>query len=515
MTSHPVTTTATTTRWRTLTRRVLAGALALAGVALPAVRAYVFGDPLTFASGKLLLDFNARVRIEDRDNTFDFNSAANAVTDDTLVLTRFRAGAKWTFTPKFVAYVQLQDTREFDSKRLNVPYVNAAEGDDVADLRQAYFDIGDPRDDFVTVRLGRQMLSYADERLIGGFEWNNFARTFDAAKAVFNFADVKTTVDAFASRVVTIRGRNYGDTTDHFTLNSSDSHDLFAGLYAQNSGFIKNQKTDVYLLYRDKDRNYPAYRPNTLTSGATGVLPYDIPEKIWTLGVRAQSISSAPLKGFDYIVEAAYQWGESRPGLTPAVQDVPNWFDHEAYAIHAELGYTIEKSKLMPRFAVEFNQASGDKNPSDTKNESFLNLFHTNHKFYGYMDVMAWKNMCNVALTIRAKPFAYLDSSLKKSILRLDYHWFELQTTQDLWYRANAITAVATPAAAIRAGLPDDVGQEFDATWTWSPSPPYEILLGWSYFSTGGYLPAARAVGGVPGRGDNAKFGYAQLVVKF
>lgn len=495
--------------------RALVATLALTSALIPSAGAYVFGDPLTFVSGKLLLDFNARVRVEARDDTFDFNSAVDAVTDDTFTLTRFRAGAKWTFTPKFVAYIQLQDAREFDSKRLNVPFVNAAEGDDVADLRQAYLDIGDPRDDFVTARIGRQMLAYGDERLIGGAEWTNFGRTFDAAKATFNFADVKTTVDAFAARVVTIRGRNYGDTTDHFTLNSSDSHDLFAGLYAQNSGFIKNQKTDVYLLYRDKDRNYPAYRPNTLTSGPTGVLPYDIPEKIWTAGIRMQSISSAPLKGFDYILEAAYQWGESRPGLTPAIQDVPNWYDHRAYAFHVETGYTIEKSKLLPRFAVEFNQASGDKNPSDTSNESFLNLFHTNHKFYGYMDVMGWKNMRNVALTARAKPFAYLDSSLKKSVLRLDYHWFWLQTTQDLWYRANAITTVAAPAPAIRGSLPKDLGQEFDVTWTWSPSPPYEVLVGWSYFWTGDYLPAARAVGGIPGRGDNATFGYAQLVVKF
>ncbi|HET7535365.1 MAG TPA: alginate export family protein, partial [Candidatus Didemnitutus sp.] len=285
--------------------RIAFAVLITAGTLVSSARAYVFGDPLTFANGKLALDFNVRIRGEDRDNTFDFNSTANAVTDDTFVLTRFRAGAKWTITPKLVAYAQLQDAREFDSKRMNVPYVNAAEGDDVADLRQLYVDLGDPRDDLVTVRIGRQVLAYGDERLIGSLEWNNFSRTFDAVKATANFADIKTTVDAFASRVVTIRGRNFGDTTDDFTLNSSDSHDLFAGLYAQNSGFIKNQKTDVYLLYRDKDRNYPAYRPNALTSGATGVLPYDIPEKIWTLGFRAQSISSAPLEGFDYIVEAA------------------------------------------------------------------------------------------------------------------------------------------------------------------------------------------------------------------
>jgi hypothetical protein len=488
--------------------------LALGFTGATAAHAYVFGDPITFANGQLVLDFNARVRVEDRANTFDFNSATNTVNDDTFVLTRFRAGAKWTFTPKLSGYVQMQDARELDSKRTNVPYVNAAEGDDIADLRQAYLDVGDPRDDVVYVRIGRQMLAYGDERLVGGFEWNNFARTFDAAKVVYNAAALKTTVDFFAGHVVTIEGRNQGD-KDKAIFDRPDPHDLFAGLYAQNSGFIKNQKTDVYLLYRDKSENGPAYRPNTLTRGATGVLPYDIPEKIWTAGFRAQSISIAPLGGFDYVVEAAYQWGKSRPGLTPAVVFPPNWYDHSAYAFHVEVGRSWERSVFFPRVAVEYNEASGDKNPNDTKNDAFLNLFHTNHKFYGYMDLLGWKNMKDLAATVRFKPLAQLDSSLKKSILRLDYHWLSLKTNQDLWYRANAITAVATPAAAIRATLPKDLGRELDLTWTWSPSPPYEILLGYSYFWTGDYLPAARATGSVLGRGDNARFAYAQFIVKF
>ncbi len=494
----------------------LLGYLCLIGfsaLAIPA-QAYVFGDPITFDNGKLVLDFNARVRVESRKNTFDFNSLTDAVTDDNFILTRFRAGAKYTFTPKFSLYGQLQDAREFDSKRPNVPFVNAAEGNDPADLRQLYADLGDPRDDVVYARIGRQMLAYGDERLIGGFEWNNFARTFDAAKIVYNAASVKTTVDFFAAKVVTIEGRNQGDKND-FKFNHSDPHDLFAGIYAQNSGLIKNQNTHVYLLYRGKTENSPAYRPNTLTSGATGVLPYDIPQKIWTLGFRAQSISMAALGGFDYLVETAYQWGKSRPGLTPAVVIVPSWFEHQAYALHAEVGRSWEKSKFFPRVALEYNEASGDKNSADTANDGFLNLFHTNHKFYGYMDVLGWKNMRNVAATLRLKPFALVDSSLKKSILRLDYHWFQLKSTQDLWYRANAITPVIAPAVGIRAGLPKSLGREFDATWTWSPSPPYEILLGYSYFWSGSYLPAARKVGTTLGRGDNASFGYAQLMVKF
>lgn len=499
---------------RSLLRPAALLSAALASLLAPCAFAYVFGDPITLANNQLALDFNLRLRYESRENTFDFNSATKTVNDDNFLLTRFRAGAKWTFSPKFVLYGQLQDVREFDSVRPNVPYVNAAEGNDPLDLRQLYLDVGDPRDDKVYARLGRQMIAYGDERLIGGFEWNNLARVFDGVKVVYNAADIKTTVDFLAMRVVTVEGRGTGSKYD-LKADRSFPSDNFGGIYVQNSGAIKNQKSDVYLLYRHKTENGPFYRPNNLTSGATGVAPYDIPEKIWTLGFRAQNISMAPLKGFDYVVEAAYQWGESRPGLTPATVIPPSWYDHQAWAYHVEIGRTWEKLAIFPRFSVEWNEASGDKNPTDTKNDAFLNLFHTNHKFYGYMDVMGWKNMKNAAATLRLKPLVFLDSSLKKSILRLDYHLLWLKTTQDLWYRANAITAVATPAVGIRSTLPNDVGQEFDLTWSWAPSPPYEILLGYSHFFAGDYLPAARASGTTLGRGDNASFFYLQTVFKF
>lgn len=500
-----------------ITSKRLAVLCALGAAALlPAsgARAYVFGDPIVTAQGKMVLDVNARVRIEARDNAFDFNDSATTTNDDTLVLTRLRLGAKYKVSDTLSFYAQLQDAREFDSKRPNVPYANAAEGDDIADVRQLYFDIGDPRDNLVTARIGRQMMAYGDERLIGGFEWNNLARTFDAAKVTLNLADIRTTVDAFVGSVVQSKTRKVGDEHD-FDFNTSDAHDIFAGAYLTNKGAIPNQISELYLLYRGKTRNGPIYRPNTQSSGATGVAPWDIPEKIFTLGFRAASVSPAKLKGFDYTVEGALQWGKARPGLSAAVSEVPDWYDHSAYAFHAETGYTWDKSPLAPRVGIEYNVASGDTDPTDTRNEGFLNLFHTNHKFFGFMDAMGWKNMRSVAITGKLKPLYWMDHSLKKSILRLDCHWLALKTTQDLWYRANAITPVINPATSMRASLPRDVGVELDATWTWSPSPPYAFLVGYSKFLTGDYLPAARAVNGVLGKGDNASFLYVQTMVKF
>lgn len=480
--------------------------LALAFAAAPAAHAYIFGDPVTLADGKLALDFNVRVRVESRENTFDFNSLTDTVNDDTFVLTRLRAGAKYTVSPTLSFYGQLQDAREYDSKRPNVLYVNAAEGDARLDLRQLYVDAGDPRDSGWSARFGRQMIAYGDQRLVGGFEWNNYARVFDGLKAVYNWADQRTTFDFLATSVVT-PGETTPDRVKDYKLDRSDKNDLFLGVYVQNSGAIKNQKTDLYLLYRHKTENLPNFAVAAPAFGSGNVRAFDVPEKIYTLGFRAQNISIAPLKGFDYIVEGAYQWGEARPGLPATTVRGFDWQDHRAYAFHAETGYTWERVPFVPRLGVEYNYASGDKNPSDTKNEGFLNLFHTNHLHYGYMDVFSWKNMEAMAVTFRARPFIYVDNALKKGVLRLDYWWLSLARTTDFWYRANAI-AIVRPAASRTGALPKDAGREFDATFAWSPSPPYEILLGYSHFDAGDYLAAS-------GRGDGASFSYAQLVLKF
>ncbi len=53
---------------------------------------------------------------------------------------------------------------------------------DSIDLHQAYFTLGNPSEFPLTMKVGRQELSYGDERLIGAFDWNNIGRSFDAAK---------------------------------------------------------------------------------------------------------------------------------------------------------------------------------------------------------------------------------------------------------------------------------------------------------------------------------------------
>jgi len=156
-------------------------------------------NPLCFLDGKLCFDIQERLRWENRNNNFDFNSAVDSLTDDNWFLNRFRFGLAIKPVDWLKIYAQSQDSREWYSDRPNPPGVMGAEGNDNFDFRQSYVQLG-PK--WVNATIGRQTLAYGDERLIGISEWNNFTRTFDAAK--LHYEHGKFSIDVFASTVVYI-----------------------------------------------------------------------------------------------------------------------------------------------------------------------------------------------------------------------------------------------------------------------------------------------------------------------
>lgn len=423
-------------------------------------------QPLSFWDGKLTFDLEERIRIEVRDENFDFDDRTNSPTDDGWLLQRFRIGVKITPLSWLALNAQAQDSREWDSARPNHPGVMGAEGDDAVDLRQAYLEIGDPSAFPVIAKIGRQVLAYGDERLVGSLEWSNLGRTFDAVKIRIHSARWWAELFA-ASVVVPVRGEfNQSD-----LFNGLESHrdQIFSGLYLSTSA-ISFQTTDLYGFYLHE--NAPA---NTRSTGTDS--------NVWTVGTRIKA-DPAQLRGFDYDVEVAAQFGKVA-GL-----------DLRAFAAHAGLGY---QSSLpgKPRIYAEYNYASGDHDPSDGESTTFMNLFPTNHKFYGFMDAFAWQNLHNTALSLRASPF-------QNVAVQLDGHLFWLADDRDAWYRANGMSRVRP----IAPGYGRYCGAELDFTLTWKPIRQLTLSAGYSRFFAGHLLDAT-------GRSADADFFYTQAEMKF
>ncbi len=408
-------------------------------------------NPLALADGRITFGIEDQTRFEYRENNFDFNSALGTVNDDAWLLNRFRLNLKLQPTPWLTFFAEGQDSREIDSDRADIPGVLGAEGDNPIDLRQLYLEIGDGKAFPLSLKAGRQVLLYGDQRLIGPLDWNNISRTFDAAKLRYTGRD-GLWVDAFISSVVNI---------DRYGMDDSDKDSLLSGLYAH-IPTLGIQDTELYALYfDDENRN----------------------DHFLTLGTHWKSLPDK-LGPWDYEAEFAVQSGTAG-GL-----------DLTSLASYVEGGYTFQHA-WKPRLGLEYSYGSGDGNAADGEQGAFQNLFPTNHPHYGYMDVFSWSNLHNVALHLSTKPVPKLTASL-------DYHLFWLANTNDALRRANATTTVRS----ISPGASNFAGSELDLLVTYAPSTHVKLTFGYSHLFAGSYLSDT-------GSASDADFVYVMTSLSF
>lgn len=423
--------------------------------------------PIKF--GALTVDVQEKMRFEIRENNFDFDSSVNGPQDASWLLQRFRLGLGYDVNSWLKLYVQGQDIREIGGSRPNEVGVAAAEGDDVFDVLKAYIQIGNIKNGLSST-IGRQFLSYGDQRLVGPLEWLNSARTFDAVK--LRYAAEKWSLDAFVSSPVVFRDHMWNQSN---FLNQEDSlNDYFSGIYFSSLLVPFNKTTDFYVFHKrdDGDASFGARRGDTsfLTFGT-----------LW-------KGDPAKLGGWDYETEMAYQTGEvSGRNLS-------------AFAGHWGIGYNWVKHPWKPRVGLQYNYSPGDGDPNDGDLGTFQNLYPTNHLFYGFMDTTGWINMHNPQLNISFQPSAKLK-------VMLDYHLYWMDNTADAWRRVNGVTAVRPVNAAAHAAG-NFRGQEIDLTAFYKINAHVGLQAGYSLFIAGDYLADT-------GASDNAHFAYLQLQIDF
>jgi hypothetical protein len=425
--------------------------------------------PITFFDDKLTVDIQEKMRFEIRENNFDFNSAVNGPQDASWLLQRFRLGLGYQPTPWLKIYAQGQDVRELGGSRPNTPGAFGAEGDDVFDLLKGYIQIGDLKKGF-SATVGRQFLSYGDQRLVGPLEWLNQARTFDAIK--LRYAAPEWQLDLFTSSPVVFTPYQFNQ-SQIFDQEESASA-IFSGAYLSTKWVPFNLTTDLY-LFNKRDQGTAEFGARLGDSD------------FWTLGTLWKG-DPKKLGGWDYEMEMAFQTGEvSGRDLT-------------AFAGHWGVGYNWLNHSWKPRLAVQYNFGSGDQDPTDGDIETFQNLYPTNHLFYGFMDTTGWINMHNPQVNISFMP-------TKKLKVMLDYHLYWNATNDDAWRRVNGVTAVRPLNAAAR-NASSFRGQEVDVTALYRVSPHVGLQAGYSLFVAGDYLRDT-------GANDNAHFGYLQVQIDF
>jgi hypothetical protein len=334
---------------------------------------------------------NVRLRYENKQGfavpgaagSLDFRDHGADVNNDYL-LTRIRFHAGYT-DKWWNAFAEGQSSLAGGDDRFasTAPVVHTGDGpeSDSIDLHQAYVTIGNHKEFPVSLKIGRQELSYGEERLIGAFGWNNIGRTFDAAK--LRWQNEWFAADFFTSRPVIPEDNRFDVVNDY---------DWFSGIYATSTKIPKNT-LEAYFLSRNSSPQAAAAEPSPQ-------FPQPSARDIYTVGLRLKS-KPGELGNWDYTLEGAYQFGDFRDTRAgaPATR-----LDQRAYMVIAQGGYTFNDTWGKPRFGLEYTYSSGDSSPTNNTHETFDNLFPTNHKFYGYMDFVSLQNIQDVRGIFQLKP---------------------------------------------------------------------------------------------------------------
>jgi hypothetical protein len=372
---------------------------------------------------RLHLGGQVRGRIEFRDPVA-YAPAPQLDKSDVWYLTRVRVHLKIDVTPDVDVFAQAQDDRQFNHAG------PAAANDDNLDLHQAFFEIRTIDGHPLSLKVGRQELSYGDQRLVSPLDWSNTGRAWDAVKIRY---ETKTWwIDVFGSMFT-----NQNDTIeDH----------VFYGLYASCLE-VADHSFDLYALGR--------YLGNSLRSR----------DELGNVGTVQEGTFGFRLKGktglFDYTVEGAFQSGEW------VRTDIRTW----GFAV--VVGCTMDAFRI----AVEYTAASGDSKPADGHRNTFTPPFPFAHFYQGFADVFAWRNGHDAAGSIRWKSYEW-------ATLELDAHVFWLDRRKDAWYNAAGAVIRRDPTGAASSF----VGSEIDVHFRLTVSKSIKVWTGYSRFFAGDFV---------------------------
>jgi hypothetical protein len=300
---------------------------------------------------------------------------------DGLLLERFRLDVTYHNGP-FKGFFELQDAHGIDTDLNREDFGRKDPYENPIDLRQAYFAYTLPAFP-LTIKAGRQIFSYWDNRIFGPGEWGNAGRyNWDAFKLMLKKRFFW--LDTFYARQV------YNDPY-HFDGGHEPFHvwGAIGGLSWDAASF------ESFLTLKDGSAKGTLRRHEHRFSG----------------GVR---LRSAPYRGLDLQGLLIPQWGDLGGESIQAMGAL------------AEVGYSLDLP-WEPKLTLTYTYASGDKDRSDTTSNTFDGVFGAVDMYYGRMNLFSWQNLKDYQAGLELSP-------LEKMKAKLDYHFFTLDRSQDAWY---------------------------------------------------------------------------------
>ena len=297
-------------------------------------------------SFKVNLDLRTRGEFDNGQKTL----ISKGKSPETTVLSRARFGFDYSFQDLEVVF-SIQDVRTWGEA------VTSSPKNQSLILNEAWAKYRLSKQ--IALKIGRQTLSYDDERLIGELDWVMQGRSFDAAKGIFVFNK-----NARLEAVVAYNNDN------------NDANDTYSKEIYDVSEADEKSKSLQILHYQYKGANqfqFSSILMNNIVQNASGN-HFDV----LTTGINVKKY----YKNFGLFGSAYYQAGKNTIGQVKS-----------AYQFSVNADFIINKTFNTVLGTEWLSGKNFDTNANN--NRSFSPMYGTNHKFNGFMDYFYVGNYFN------------------------------------------------------------------------------------------------------------------------
>lgn len=354
---------------------------------------------------------------------------------------------------------EFMDARQFGAD--SGSGVNNTQVDGV-DLLQGYLAWADQNTLFsglgTEIIAGRQTLNFGSRRLIARNVFRNTINSFDGLR--FRVLDYDHwQFNAFVTMPVNRYPTSSADILDdQLQFDRAQGHTWFSGGFLEMYNIGWGINSEVYLYHLDEGDTHK----NPTTN-----------RRYFTPGMR---FYVKPTKGaFDFQFEGIGQFGTVRANTNSS--NGTN-LSHNAWYEHLDLGYTFDVP-WQPRFAFEYDYASGDKNPNDGKDERFDTLYGARRFEYGPTGIFGAFARTNVNTPGYRLGF----SPLHDVQTTLAHRFFWLAQSTDSWGSSGLQDKTGHSG--------DFIGQQLEITTRWDVNSSLNLETGWTHLFKGEFAKHA------------------------
>jgi hypothetical protein len=402
----------------------------------------------------LSLSVEQRTRYENMDGRFNAGGKGGdqqiATQIDVFMEARFD---KWRVGGEFL------DARQWGSDAgsvLNNTHVNTA------DMLQGYIAWADQNAFYsglgAEVIAGRQTLNIGSRRLVARNAFRNTINAFDGLRVrVTNYDNWQ--VNAFVTMPVNRYPTSAADLLNNVEdFDKADGHTWFSGVFLEGFNLVGKMNGELYLYHLDEGDS-----PTVATRN----------RRYFTPGLR---FYMKPAKGeFDFQVESIGQFGTVKASTTSNI----TW-SHTAWYQHVDAGYTFD-IPWSPRVSAEYDYASGDKNPNDSKDQRFDSLYGGRRFEYaptGIYGAFSRGNLNTPGYRLSVSPLPNVQAGLAHR-----FYW--LAQSRDAWVGSNLQNKNGTSG--------DFIGHQLELTTRWDVNSSLNLETGWTHLFKGEFARSSLA----------------------